>query len=153
MNASDYIALASFAVASLALWRTEVARIRDARTDILKRAEALRLDLDYLSTRIPQCLQSRRAVAAPTGKRASVNALEAEVQRDLPELEQLRAQVNAIPYVGAASVASDAIITVSRLEGRVKLLKDKYTAAWEEDEVDRQFLKDAALAKVNRMDR
>ena len=152
MNASDYIALASFAgVARSLAYR---GRSDQGRTHGHSyAAEALRLDLDYLSTRIPQCLQSRRAVAAPTGKRASVNALEAEVQRDLPELEQLRAQVNAIPYVGAASVASDAIITVSRLEGRVKLLKDKYTAAWEEDEVDRQFLKDAALAKVNRMDR
>lgn len=98
LDAGEIIALFSLGIASLALWRTEFARVQDLRTGVLKGQTGLRLDLDQLAKTIPQCLQSRQRVAAANGQSGSARVLAEEVAKDLPELTRLRTMLDSIPF-------------------------------------------------------
>jgi hypothetical protein len=151
VQTSDWISLGSLAVAAFALWRTEVARVQDVRTDVLKRQDSLRRELNQLAEKIPLCLQSRQRVASANGQSGAARALAEEVAKDLPELKNLRAQVDnipEIPVVRGSSIASAAAVTLHALQGQVKLLTDKYAAAWAEDETQRERIWDGILART-----
>jgi len=151
MATSDLIALFSLAVALFALWGTEVSRVLDARTALQKGQDTLRLALDQLAQKIPQCLRSRQHVAAANGQRASAQALQAEVETDLPELQRLRARVGGIPWIPmfrGPAIAADAAVTLHEIEGRVNQLTAKYDAAWAEDEAARERIWAGVLARI-----
>jgi hypothetical protein len=150
LDAGEIIALFSLGIASLALWRTEFARVQDLRTGVLKGQTGLRLDLDQLAKTIPQCLQSRQRVAAANGQSGSARVLAEEVAKDLPELTRLRtiARQHPFPVFRGASIASDAVVTLHELQVEVGQLQDKYATAWAEDETQRERIWEGVLAKV-----
>jgi hypothetical protein len=150
MQASDWISLVSLGVASLALWRSEVMRVLDLRTTIRKDQNSLRLELEQLDKKIPFGLQSRQRVCAATGQAGSAQAFREEVERDIPELVRLRTELANIPWIpliGGAAIAADAAVAVHDLQVRVKQLTDKYTAAWAEDQAERERIWEGVLAR------
>lgn len=113
----------------------------------------MRLALDQLDKNIPFCLQSRQRVCAANGQAGALQAFRKEVETDTAEVECLRAELSAIPWIpllGGSAVAADAAVTVHDLQGRVQVLTDKYAAALAEDAVERDRIFEGQLAsKVN----
>ena len=141
MQTTNWIALSSLAVAFLALWRSGRARVLDLRTSVLKDQAQARLEIDELTEKIRRCLKSREVVCAMTGQSGALEHFRGEVAADTAELDRLHSRLAGIGWVsGLANYqkAEEIAVAVHELRGRVQQLREKYAAAWAEDEVQRQ---------------
>jgi hypothetical protein len=150
MQTSDWIATIALVVAIATWLQTRSARVSDQRVSILKDQTALRMALDELARKIDLGALSRSRVAGMTGQRVAAEAFQAEAAADAGELRRLRARLASIPWISTARAAEDASVAVQEVRTRVEQLREKYAAAWADDEIQRQRRYDEMMARVNR---
>jgi hypothetical protein len=149
------IAAGSLLVSIIALWRTGRVRVLDVRTRIRKDVAGLRVTLEVLSKTIPAAVRSRQAATAAMGqfKSGSMERFSREAEEDAATIERLQIALNNIERTWLSLSYDDVeakAVAAHDIAARACVLQEKYARASASDEMTREHLREASIARMKR---